>query len=114
MSYYEHISESYARSIGAVTGTETIMPGLRPDIVVRRLVQKDEVYFVIKDPLIQSYYKFSPDEWNIISLFDGTRTAQQIADEYNRLYPSDYIDEETVLGHREAHQGNGFTKSSRR
>ncbi len=102
MSYYEHISESYARSIGAVTGTETIMPGIRPDVVVRRLAQKDEVYFVIKDPLIQAYYKFSPDEWNVISLFDGTRTAQQIADEYNRLYPADYIDEETILGHREA------------
>jgi putative peptide zinc metalloprotease protein len=102
MSYYEHISESYARSIGTSTGTESIMPGLRPDVVVRRLAQKDEVYYVIKDPLIQAYYKFSPDEWTIISLFDGTRTAQQIADEYNRLNRNDYIDEETVLSHRQA------------
>lgn len=102
MSYYEHISESYARSIGAVAGNETIMPALRSDVVVRRLAQKDEVYFVVKDPLIQSYYKFSPDEWNVIALFDGTKTAQQIADEYNRLHPADYIDEELVLGHRQA------------
>jgi len=102
MSYYEHISESYARSIGAVTGTETIMPRLRPDIVVRRMAQKDEVYFVIKDPLIPAYYKFSPDEWDIISLFDGTRTAEQIVEEFSHHHPNEYIDEELVLGHRQA------------
>lgn len=102
MSYYEHISESYARSIGAVAATETVMPGLRSDIVVRRLVQKDEVHFVVKDPLIQAYYKFSPEEWDIISLFDGTRTAEQIVDEYMLRHPADYLDEETVLGHRQA------------
>lgn len=102
MSYYEHISESYGRSIGAVVGSrESIMPALRPDIVVRRLAQKDELHFIIKDPLIQAYYKFSPEEWDIISLFDGTRTAEQTAEEYNRLHPSEYIDEETVLGHRQ-------------
>lgn len=102
MSYYEHISESYARSIGAVAGNEIIMPALRPDVVVRRLAQNDEVYFVIKDPLIQAYYKFSPDEWNIISLFDGNRTAEQIVEQYSLQHPNDYIDEELVLGHRQA------------
>jgi putative peptide zinc metalloprotease protein len=102
MSYYEHISESYARSIGATTTTESVLPALRSDIVVRRLVQKDEVNFVVKDPLIQAYYKFSPDEWDIISLFDGNRTAEQIVEEYSQHHPFHYIDEELVLGHRQA------------
>jgi putative peptide zinc metalloprotease protein len=102
MSYYEHISESYARSIGAATATESVLPGLRSDIVVRRLVAKDEINFVVKDPLIQAYYKFSPEEWDIISLFDGTRSAEQIVQEYSLHHPNEYIDEELVLGHRQA------------
>jgi putative peptide zinc metalloprotease protein len=78
------------------------MQALRSDIVVRRLVQKDEVNYVVKDPLIQAYYKFSPDEWEIMSLFDGTRTLDQMIEEYSVRHPSEYIDEETIMGHRQA------------
>ena len=101
MTYYEHLSESPSRKLGS-TAPDTIMPGLRADVVVRRLAQKDEVYYVIKDPLIQAYYRFTPDEWEIISFFDGTRTVEQIVEEYNNKNLSDAINDETVISYRQS------------
>ncbi|HSE40765.1 MAG TPA: efflux RND transporter periplasmic adaptor subunit [Acidobacteriota bacterium] len=101
MSYYEHISELPVAS-AAPLSTDALMPGLRPDVVVRRFAHEGEVYYVIKDPLLQAYYRFAPEQYEIIELFDGTRTAQGIADAYNRLHPNEAIDADAVLEHRQS------------
>jgi putative peptide zinc metalloprotease protein len=101
MSYYERLSESPSARTAPIS-SETIMPGLRPDIVVRRVAQEDEVYYVIKDPLIQAYYRFTPDEYEIISFFNGTRSVEQIVEEYNRKHPNEAIDEESVATYRQS------------
>ena len=101
MTYYEHLSESPTRKLGSAA-PDAIMPALRPDVVVRRLAQKDEVYYVIKDPLIQAYYKFTPDEWEIIAFFDGTRTIDQIVEEYNNKNSNEVINDETVISYRQS------------
>ena len=43
-----------------------------------------EVTHVVKEPTTQNYYNFTDAEWNIMELFDGTRTRDEIVEEYNR------------------------------
>ncbi len=76
-------------------------PRLRPDVVVRQQTHQNEVHFIVKDPVNQAYYKFSTSEWDVISLFDGTHTLEQMIDEYNRKHPSEAIDEEVLESYRQ-------------
>ncbi len=43
-----------------------------------------DVNFIVKNPETIKYFMFREAEWSLIRLFDGTRTRQQILDEYNR------------------------------
>ena len=59
-------------------------PALRKDLVIRRQVRNGEVTHVVKEPTTQNYYNFTDAEWTIMELFDGTRTREEIVEEYNR------------------------------
>jgi len=59
-------------------------PALRKDLRVRRQVQLGDVNFIVKNPETMKYFMFREAEWHLIQLFDGTRTRQQILDDYNR------------------------------
>ena len=95
MSYYEIPSDLSGKSSG-LGSPELSFLKLRPDIVVRKQTHKQEVFYILKDPANQAYYKFTATEWDIISLFDGTRNEDEMVDEYNRLHPTDIIDETTI------------------
>ncbi len=58
-------------------------PALRKDLVIRRQVRMGEVTYVIKEPTTQTYYNFTDAEWTIMELFDGTRTREEIVEEFN-------------------------------
>ena len=64
-------------------------PALRKDLVIRRQVRMGEVTHVVKEPTTQTYYNFTDSEWGIMELFDGTRTREEIAEEFNRRTGSD-------------------------
>jgi putative peptide zinc metalloprotease protein len=72
-------------------------PGLRSDLVIRRVVQMGEVTWVVKNPETVKYYNFSESEWGLIQLFDGTRTRREIHEEYRQLYPREEIRYSLIL-----------------
>lgn len=61
-------------------------PTLRPDLKISRQVMSERVSFVIKDPIKNEYFRFSEDEWGIISLFDGKRHLEEIIHDYNQAH----------------------------
>jgi putative peptide zinc metalloprotease protein len=73
-----------ARALAERHGPPDEQPALRKDLRVRRQVQMGDVNFIVKNPETHKYYMFREAEWELIQLFDGTRTRQQILDDYNR------------------------------
>lgn len=95
MSYYEGPSDLYGKSFGHGS-LETPLPKLRSDLIVRQQVEKEEIFYLIKDPITMDYYKFSSHEWDILSLFDGEHTEEEIVDLHNKKHPAEIIDEDDV------------------
>jgi putative peptide zinc metalloprotease protein len=76
-------------------------PALGSHLVIRRVVQMGEVTWVVKNPETDKYYNFNDAEWGVIELFDGTRTREEIRDEYNRRLQSAGIDLQFILEYEE-------------
>ena len=73
-----------AKALATRHGPPEIRPALRQDLVIRRQVQLGDVVWVVKDPVERAYFHFRDAWWNVIRLFDGTRTPSEIAEHYNR------------------------------
>jgi putative peptide zinc metalloprotease protein len=59
-------------------------PKLREDLKISKMVKKAGSHYVVNDPMKASYFKFALEEWDVIQLFDGTRTLADIVLEYNK------------------------------
>src|SRR6185436_9991059 len=93
MSFYENPSDFYGKSFGSGS-PDPDFPRLRSDLIVRRQVYgPDEITYVIKDPITREYFKFPPITWEVFELMDGTRSLDQIIDEYNDKHPLERIDD---------------------
>lgn len=62
-------------------------PALRPGLVVRKLVQLGEVNWAVRSPETNKIHVFDEATWELITLYDGTRTRAEIRDEHNRRFP---------------------------
>ena len=93
--------EKAAEALAEKHGAALDKPALRPDAVVRRQVQMGETRWWVKNTETFKHYLFYDFEWRLIELLDGTRTRQEIVDEYNRLYAFDPIDVQVVLDYEE-------------
>jgi putative peptide zinc metalloprotease protein len=71
-------------------------PKLRTDLKISRQHQNGVVHYVIKDPMMQDYYRFPEEEYKVISLFNGNLTLEQIVQQFNKSNPDTEIDIETV------------------
>lgn len=87
-------------------------PGLRPDLIVRHLVQMGESKWVVKNPETRLLYTFSDVDWAFISLFDGSLTHSEIRDAYNAEHPGDLIEQSFVLDYEESLQQMGLLARS--
>ncbi len=76
-------------------------PALRPDLVIRRVIQRGEVNWVVKNPESVKYYNFEESEWGLIELFDGTRTRTEIFEEYRSRFPGEDIRFQLILDFEE-------------
>ena len=61
-------------------------PALKSNLIARRIVQMGEANWVVKNPDKTLYYSFDEGTWNLIRLFDGTRTAPEIHDAYQAQF----------------------------
>ena len=55
-------------------------PRLRADLAIIEQVFRNEQSFVVKDPTTHAYFRFRPIEIRVMRLFDGLRSAAEIAD----------------------------------
>jgi putative peptide zinc metalloprotease protein len=72
-------------------------PALRKDLVIRRVIQMGEPRWIVKCPLPLDYYSFEDAIWELVVLFDGTRTRGEIWQEYNASHPGGGIELKLVL-----------------
>lgn len=63
-------------------------PALRPDLLWRRQEFAGEPYYVIKDPIGLAYFRLRPEEAELAALFDGKRSAEEIARLHNEAWPN--------------------------
>ncbi len=73
-----------AEALAARHGRPLEKPALKKSLVVRRQVQMGEVTWVVKVPETGKFFLFDEAAWGLIELFDGTRTPEEILEEYRR------------------------------
>ena len=66
---------------------KTLAP-LRSDLIVRKQVmaQQKSYIAIIKDPVKKKYFRFEEEEYFILNLLDGTKSANEIADFFNHRF----------------------------
>ncbi len=56
-----------------------------------------EVVWIVKNPELRKYFQFKNTKWQLLRLFDGTRTRTEIVEDYNRIAGKDAVDLSLVL-----------------
>jgi len=56
-------------------------PQLRADLAIIEQRYRSEQSFVVKDPTTRAYFRFRPVEIRVMRLFDGVRSAAQVAEQ---------------------------------
>ncbi len=93
--------EETAKALAARHGPPDNRPSLRKDLGILRQVQMGEVLWIVKNPETLKYNQFKDVHWQLIRLFDGTRTRTEILEEINGRARAHPISLETVLEYEE-------------
>lgn len=70
---------------------------LRPDLIFQRQEFKNEIYYVIKDPLALTYFRIKPPEAYLLTLLDGKKTLREIWDLFIEAYPNTEYEPEVIV-----------------
>jgi putative peptide zinc metalloprotease protein len=81
--------EDAGKALAERRGPHAERPGLRKDLGILRQVQLGEVNWIIKNPGTRKYHQFKNWQWQIIQLFDGRRTREQIREQIARASGQD-------------------------
>ncbi|MBI4566858.1 MAG: efflux RND transporter periplasmic adaptor subunit [Planctomycetes bacterium] len=71
-------------------------PKLRDDLRIVRQVKHGEVTYVVKDPATQDYYKFSAEEFDIVTLLDGASDVAGVHRRYASAHPDVEVKKEEI------------------
>jgi putative peptide zinc metalloprotease protein len=71
-------------------------PQLREDLKISTMVNSDDTHIVIKDPIKNTYFRFSDSEYQIIKLFTGKSTLEEMISIFNNVNDYEEIDKETI------------------
>jgi len=104
--------EDAARALASRHGPPDERPALRKDLGILRQVQLGEVNWIVKNPGTMKYHQFKNRHWQIIRLFDGRRTREQIRAELSRRSGGKEIPIETVLEYEEFLRGMDLIEQS--
>ncbi len=58
----------------------------RADLIAVETIHKNESAIVVKDPVAMKYHRMRPDEYFVLQRLDGTRSLEQICDEYEERF----------------------------
>jgi putative peptide zinc metalloprotease protein len=92
--------EDAGKALAERRGPHGERPLLRKDLGILRQVQLGEVNWIIKNPGTRKYHQFKNWQWQIIRLFDGRRTREQIREQIVRASGQD-VKIELVLEYEE-------------
>jgi putative peptide zinc metalloprotease protein len=93
--------EEMARALAEKHGPPDERPALRKNLGILRQVQMGEVQWIIKNPVTMKYHQFKNANWQIIRLFDGTRTRAEIMEDINRRVGDHPVSVQFVLEYEE-------------
>jgi len=78
-------------------GSATVLPRLRPDLVISRQTYRGQTAYVIKDPVSLRYYRLGTQELFLAGLLDGERTLGEVTARMEKEFPGTGITEEHVV-----------------
>ncbi|WP_130470022.1 efflux RND transporter periplasmic adaptor subunit [Candidatus Magnetaquicoccus inordinatus] len=70
---------------------------LRDVLKIRRLVQRNEITYVIKEPDKQAYYRFSEAQYLMLTLFDGQKDLDALLEAFDEASEEYAYDKEALL-----------------
>ena len=72
------------------------LPKIRADLIIIRQKQRGEIVFVVKDPIKKEYFRYSELEYQVMALFDGRHTIEQVIRDFKMIDPEAELDSETI------------------
>ncbi len=79
------------------TVSQTWVPKVDPNLIVKEQTQDGKPMVMVLIPTTRRYYPLTHDQWELLSLFDGERSYQEIADIHTSrtgvLYTEQYVRE---------------------
>jgi putative peptide zinc metalloprotease protein len=64
---------------------------VRPDLAARKQRYQGRVYWVVKDPVGLQYFRFEEEEFAILQMLDGVASLDQIAEQFEAMFPPQTI-----------------------
>ncbi|MEC8736758.1 MAG: HlyD family efflux transporter periplasmic adaptor subunit [Planctomycetota bacterium] len=59
----------------------------RGDLVTNRQVYQGQAWYVVKDPIGLSYYRFRPEEYALLEMLDGEASLEDLKDNFEAQFP---------------------------
>ena len=59
----------------------------RGDLVTNRQVYQGQAWYVVKDPIGLSYYRFRPEEYALLQMLDGEVSLEDLKDNFEARFP---------------------------
>jgi putative peptide zinc metalloprotease protein len=59
----------------------------RGDLVTNRQVYQGQAWYVVKDPIGLSYYRFRPEEYALLEMLDGEASLEDLKDSFEARFP---------------------------
>ena len=59
----------------------------RGDLVTNRQVYQGQAWYVVKDPIGLSYYRFRPEEYALLEMLDGEASLEDLKDSFEERFP---------------------------
>jgi putative peptide zinc metalloprotease protein len=79
----------------------TSRPALKRGVVLRKLSSREESYVIVKDSERRKYFKHEVWEFDLLELFDGTRSHDEIAAAFNLRHPGMLVDTQFIADYEE-------------
>jgi len=59
----------------------------RGDLITTRQVYQGQAWWVVKDPIALSYYRFRPEEYALLDMLDGEASLEDLKDQFEARFP---------------------------